>query len=58
MNDENRNGKIDSNFFGIPKEGVGASNNPKMKFCSPLFEDLSFQLDRTEMDLDISLKYP
>lgn len=29
MHDENGNGKLDSNFFGIPKEGWGFSNNPR-----------------------------
>ncbi len=57
MQDENRNGKIDSNFFAIPKEGVGVSNNPKMKFGPPSFEDASFRLDLAEVELDISIKY-
>ncbi len=57
MHDENRNGKLDSNFIGIPKEGVGASNNPRSKFGPPSFEDASFQLDRAEVDLDVHLKY-
>src|SRR4029077_11236590 len=29
FHDENKNGKMDSNFFGIPKEGVGASNDAR-----------------------------
>src|SRR5215469_286634 len=27
FHDENSNGKLDTNFMGIPREGVGASNN-------------------------------
>jgi uncharacterized protein (DUF2141 family) len=57
MHDENRNGKLDSNFIGIPKEGVGASNNPRSRFGPPSFDDASFQLDRAEVDLEIHLKY-
>src|SRR5215467_12008504 len=29
FHDENSNGKLDTNFLGIPREGVGASNNAK-----------------------------
>lgn len=29
MHDENGNGKLDTNLFGIPKEGWGHSNNPR-----------------------------
>ncbi|MEO8018648.1 MAG: DUF2141 domain-containing protein [Pseudomonadota bacterium] len=30
MHDENDNGKLDSNFMGIPSEGYGFSNNPQV----------------------------
>jgi uncharacterized protein (DUF2141 family) len=30
LHDENRNGKLDSNFMGIPVEGYGFSNNPQV----------------------------
>jgi uncharacterized protein (DUF2141 family) len=30
MHDENDNGKLDSNFMGIPIEGYGFSNNPQV----------------------------
>src|SRR5690348_10672911 len=29
FHDENSNGRLDTNFLGIPREGVGASNNAK-----------------------------
>jgi uncharacterized protein (DUF2141 family) len=29
FHDENSNGKLDTNFLGIPREGTGASNNAK-----------------------------
>jgi len=32
FHDENSNGKLDTNFLGIPREGVGASNNAKGHF--------------------------
>jgi uncharacterized protein (DUF2141 family) len=37
--DENGNGKMDTNFVGMPKEGVGVSNNAKSSFGPPSFED-------------------
>ena len=30
MHDENDNGKLDTNFMGIPPEGYGFSNNPQV----------------------------
>lgn len=55
--DENRNGKLDANFLGIPKEGVGASNNPKTRFGPPSFEDACFTLDGREVGLIVRLRY-
>ena len=42
FHDENSNGKIDRNFMGIPKEGVGASNDAKGRFGPPKFDDARF----------------
>lgn len=42
--DENDNGKLDTNFMGIPKEGTGASNNAKSSMGPPKFRDAKFQL--------------
>lgn len=55
--DENRNGKLDANFLGIPKEGVGASNNPKARFGPPSFDDARFELDRQEVVRAVRLTY-
>ena len=35
FHDENSNGKLDTNFMGIPREGVGASNNAKAIWARP-----------------------
>jgi hypothetical protein len=35
---ENSNGKLDTNFVGIPREGVGASNDAKGHFGPPKFD--------------------
>lgn len=41
LHDENGNGKMDKNFVGMPKEGYGASNNPKKKKRAPTFDEAS-----------------
>jgi len=42
IHDENGNGKLDTNFVGIPTEGIGVSNNPtllgKPDFAKSAFE--------------------
>ncbi len=53
--DENKNGKLDKNFFGVPLESYGFSNNPKVLFKSPTFEDASFLLNN-EINLTIKVK--
>jgi len=45
FHDQNNNGKLDKNFLGIPKEGYGFSNNPKV-FATPTFEKCSFRLKK------------
>jgi uncharacterized protein (DUF2141 family) len=44
FHDENSNGKLDTNTFGIPKEGYGFSNNAKGSFGPPAFEKWIFDL--------------
>jgi len=36
FHDENENQKLDKDFVGIPKEGYGASNNPKKRWSAEL----------------------
>jgi len=57
QHDENGNGKLDANFLGMPKEGVGTSNNPKSKFGPPSFDDAAFVLDRKSVELTVNLRY-
>ena len=52
--DVNRNGELDSNFIGIPKEPYGFSNNLK-KMRPPSFEEASFQYEANEL-VEINLK--
>jgi uncharacterized protein (DUF2141 family) len=55
--DENSNGKLDTNFLGIPKEGVGASNDAKGHMGPPKFSDASFSYSGDRLPLVIHIHY-
>jgi uncharacterized protein (DUF2141 family) len=57
FHDENVNERLDKNFMGVPKEGYGASNNPKKKMGPPNFDEAKFQLSGTEQSVEIQLMY-
>lgn len=42
--DKNTNGKLDTNFLGIPKEEYGFSNNARGKFGPASWEDAKFSV--------------
>ena len=46
FHDENENEKLDSNFFGVPKELYGFSNNAKGSFGPPSFDKARVTVDR------------
>ncbi|MDB9755239.1 DUF2141 domain-containing protein [Winogradskyella sp.] len=45
FHDENDNGKMDTNFVGIPKEAYGCSNNAKGFMGPPKWKDANFELN-------------
>ena len=45
--DENGNGKLDTNFLGIPSEGVAASNDAKGTMGPPSYEKAKFAVATT-----------
>lgn len=53
FHDENNNQKLDTNFFGIPKEPLGMSNNAKGFMGPPKFKDAKFML---QTDKTIAIK--
>jgi uncharacterized protein (DUF2141 family) len=57
IHDENMNGKLDSNWLGVPTEGYGFSNDAKGFIGSPSFDAASFPYDGRTLDLTISLHY-
>jgi len=54
--DSNGNGELDTNFIGIPKEPIAMSNNAKMKFGPPKYEDAVFTLGSEAIVQRISVK--
>lgn len=57
FHDENSNGKLDTNFLGIPREGVGASNDAQGHFGPPKFDAAAFRFSGGRIDLKITIKY-
>ncbi|CAM8668508.1 DUF2141 domain-containing protein [Sphingobium sp.] len=56
VHDENGNGKLDT-FMGIPREGVGFSRNPVLRFGAPSFGSASFPVAGAPVEQAIRLKY-
>ena len=52
--DANYNNEMDKNFFGIPKEQYGFSNDAKGSFGPPSFKDASFTVS-SDLNLKINL---
>ena len=53
FHDKNNNGKMDTNFLGIPKEPVACSNNAKGKFGPPKFKDAKFMISTDHTQIKI-----
>jgi len=56
FHDENSNRKLDKNFFAIPKEGYGFSNNLRPALRSATFEESMFEVNE-DVNLTISMGY-
>jgi uncharacterized protein (DUF2141 family) len=57
FHDENMNGKMDTNFFGVPVEGYGMSNNPKKRMGKPGFDETSFPVNQPQCAIEIKMIY-
>lgn len=58
MHDENGNGKMDSNFLGIPLEGYATSNNvPHSMVGPPRYKDAEFEIRGTPAVVQIKMLY-
>lgn len=57
MHDENRNQELDTNLFGIPREGNGVSNNAVGRLGPPSFEQAAFRFERNNQTIAIKVRY-
>ncbi|MEG3178063.1 DUF2141 domain-containing protein [Sphingomonas sp. RB3P16] len=55
--DQNGNNKVDRALFGVPKEGVGFSNDAKIKLAPPKWEEAVFDYDGQEKTIRLKLRY-
>jgi uncharacterized protein (DUF2141 family) len=55
--DENSNGDCDANLLGLPREGIGVSNNPPRRWGPPRFSDARFDFRSENASLDVRLVY-
>ncbi len=56
--DENDDGRLDENSWGVPTEGYGFSNNAQGFLSAPSFDAAAVTLSATDKTVAISLIYP
>jgi uncharacterized protein (DUF2141 family) len=52
--DENGNGKLDTNIVGMPLEGYGFSNNPRV-MRKPTWDEARFEIGKDDVAIDVAL---
>lgn len=57
IHDENSNHKLDRNMLGIPREGFGFANNPKVRLSAPSFDAAAMQVTCPVTETAIHLIY-
>jgi uncharacterized protein (DUF2141 family) len=57
VHDENFNGKLDTNWLGVPTEGYGFSNDATAALGPPSFPAASFSYNGENLDLTVDLNY-
>lgn len=59
LHDESESFDMETNVFGMPQEGYGASRNPEPRFGPPRFEDAALELEpATAIEVEIEILYP
>lgn len=56
FHDVNGNGKLDTGLFGLPKEPIGTSNNARVRFGPPRYDDAVIVLDRPDLTITIGIR--
>ncbi|MEH1938345.1 MAG: DUF2141 domain-containing protein [Nostoc sp.] len=57
FHDQNNDRILNSNLFGIPKEGFGFSSNPEIRTRAPKFSEAAFLVAGPNTNIKIQLKY-
>jgi len=57
FHDDDRSGKLETNFFGVPKKGYGFSNNPRPGLRAATFDEARFMVPDGESAVEIRLGY-
>lgn len=57
IHDENKNAHLDRNMIGIPKEGFGFANNPRIMLSAPAFNAAKVHVTCPVTETDIHLQY-
>lgn len=57
FHDENGNGDFDTNFLGVPEEGYGFSNDPRVFLGPPSFDEVAVEVNSTRGETEVSLVY-
>jgi uncharacterized protein (DUF2141 family) len=53
--DKNKNGTMDKNFVGVPKEPFAFANNVKPRFSAPNFEDCEITYSESNHEMKVTL---
>lgn len=57
VHDTNGDTRLNSNFLGVPNEGIGFSNNPVVVTAAPSFSEAQFFLSKPKTDISIKMQY-
>ena len=57
FHDENADGRLDTGFMRIPKEGTAASNNAYRRFGPPRYRDAKFDYAGGLLELEAKMRY-
>lgn len=57
VHDENGNGRLDTYFFGAPREGLGASRDARGFLGPPRFDAAKLHLARGRLSVPIRIRY-
>ncbi len=57
LHDENRDGKMNTNFIGLPLEGFGISRDARVLLGPPTFEAAAFDVPRDGTRITIRMRY-